>query len=121
MDIAALFAGKESPHELDMTLNFKKYLADSELTPRAAGVITLVCAESLYSSKLSASATQHLQTDGSSPEEIQEAKDAASIMGFLNCFYRFRHSVDKEAYKKPAALRMNIMARPTNGKANFEM
>lgn len=121
MSIDSLFEGKESPHQRDMKLNFSKYFSDSQLSPKEAGLITLACAESVNSPKLIAFTTNHLNANGATPEEIQEARDAGSIMGVMNCFYRFRHWVDKETYKKPAGLRMNIMARPVTGKATFEM
>jgi len=121
MTLDDLFQGKESPGQLDMKLNFRKFFQDSQLNPKEAGVVTLACAEAVNAKSLSAFAAAHLQAQGASAEEIQEAKDAASIMGVMNCFYRFRHYVHKEAYQKPAGLRMNIMARPVNGKVNFEM
>lgn len=121
MNIDALFENKESPHQKDMKLNFSKFFSESQLSPKEAGLITLACAESVNSPKLATFAADHLKGAGSSADEIQEARDAGSIMGVMNCFYRFRHWVDKDAYKGPAGLRMNIMARPQNGKASFEM
>lgn len=121
MDIDALFQGKDSPGQLDMKLNFKKFFSDSQLGPRDAGLVTLACATSVNSPKLIDFAEAHLKANGANDQEIQEAKDAGSIMGVMNVFYRFRHWVHKEAYQKPAGLRMNIMARPITGKASFEM
>lgn len=121
MDIDTLFNNYESPNQRDMKLNFKKFFTDSQLSPKDAGLVTLACAESTNSKKLIEFALSHLKAQGASDEEIQEARDAASIMGVMNMYYRFRHFVGKEAYQKPAGLRMNVMARPVTGKASFEM
>jgi alkyl hydroperoxide reductase subunit D len=121
MDIDTLFAGLESPGQMDMKLNFKKFFLDSKLSPKEAGLTALACAQSLGVKKLISFAEAQLQTAGASAEEISEAKEAASIMGVMNMFYRFRHFVGKDAYQKPAGLRMNVMARPVTGKATFEM
>ncbi len=121
MDIDSLFAGKESPNQLDGKLNFKKFFYDSGLSKKEAGLITLACAESLNSTKLAQFAETHLKAEGVADAEIQEARDAASVMGMSNMFYRFRHFVGKEAYSKPAGMRMNVMGRPVTGKATFEM
>lgn len=121
MDIDTLFEKFESPTQKDLKLNFKKFFSDSGLSPKDAGLITLACAESVNSPALSAFAKAHLEKQGATAEEIQEAKDAAAIMGLMNCYYRFRHFVGKEAYQAAAGLRMNVMARPVTGKASFEM
>jgi alkyl hydroperoxide reductase subunit D len=121
MDIDTLFDGFNSKNQLDLKLNFKKFFNDSQLGPKNAGLITLACAESLNIKKLSDFASAHLKANSATDEEISEAKDAASVMGLLNMYYRFRHMVGKEAYTKPAGLRMNVLARPVVGKGPFEM
>jgi len=120
MEIDQLFEKFESTTQLDLKLNFKKFFFDSGLSAKDAGLITLACAESVNCSPLIQFATEHLRSAGSTNDEIQEARDAAAIMGVMNMYYRFRHYVEKEAYQKPAGLRMNVMARPVNGKLNFE-
>jgi len=43
-------------------------------------------------------------------------------MGMNNVYYRFRHMIGKESYAtKPARLRMNWLAKPKGGKADFEL
>jgi len=121
MDIETLFNGYESPNQRDMKLNFKKFFSDSQLSPKDAGLVSLACAESLNSKKLNDFAATHLKAVGATDEEVQEARDAASVMGVMNMYYRFRHFVGKETYQKSAGLRMNVMARPVTGKASFEM
>ncbi len=121
MDLDTLFSKFESPTQKDLKLNFKKFFSDSTLSPKDAGLITLACAEATNAKQLATFAETHLTGLGASSDEIQEAKDAAAIMGLMNCYYRFRHYVDKETYQSAAGLRMNVMARPVNGKAAFEM
>lgn len=121
MDIDGLFEGKNSPGQLDIKLNFKKFFSDTSLGPKDSALITLACATSIGASKLADFAEAQLAAQSVPAEEIQEAKDVASIMGIMNVFYRFRHWVHKDTYQKPAGLRMNIMARPVTGKLSFEM
>ena len=57
-----------------------------------------------------------------SPEEINAAKAAATIMGMNNIYYRFVHLVsDKEYSTMPAGLRMNVIGRPGIDKVDFEL
>lgn len=121
MSLEQIFDKFESPAQKDLKLNFTKFFAESNLSKKEAGLIALACAESVNAKPLAQFAESHLKAEGSTPEEIQEARDAASIMGLMNAYYRFRHFVDKEDYKRPAGLRMNVMARPVNGKNIFEM
>ncbi|MBN8554483.1 MAG: carboxymuconolactone decarboxylase family protein [Deltaproteobacteria bacterium] len=121
MSLDTLFDRFETTTQKDLKLNFNKFFSDSQLSPKEAGLITLACAETTNCKELSDFAAEHLKAQGSSAEEIAEAKDAAAIMGVMNMYYRFRSYVEKEDYKKPAGLRMNVMARPLNGKETFEM
>ena len=56
-----------------------------------------------------------------SPEALNAAKAAASIMGMNNIYYRFTHLVVGDYAQMPAKLRMNIMARPGVEKVDFEL
>jgi alkyl hydroperoxide reductase subunit D len=56
-----------------------------------------------------------------SPEALNAAKAAASIMGMNNIYYRFSHLVGGDYAQMPAKLRMNVMARPGVDKADFEL
>ena len=57
-----------------------------------------------------------------SPEALNAAKAAASIMGMNNIYYRFTHLVEAADYKTmPAKLRMNVIAKPGVEKADFEL
>ena len=56
-----------------------------------------------------------------SPEALNAAKMAASIMGMNNIYYRFTHLVHGDYAQMPAKLRMNAMARPGVDKVDFEI
>lgn len=56
------------------------------------------------------------------PQAVEAAKAAATIMAMNNVYYRFIHlSDDKEFGKMPARLRMNVIAKPGIDKADFEL
>ncbi|WP_422001832.1 carboxymuconolactone decarboxylase family protein [Reyranella sp.] len=57
-----------------------------------------------------------------SPEALNAAKIAASLMAMNNIYYRFVHLVHGADYKTlPARLRMSAMARPGVDKVDFEL
>ena len=57
-----------------------------------------------------------------SPEALNAAKIAASLMAMNNIYYRFVHLVHAADYKTlPARLRMNAMAKPGVDKVDFEL
>jgi alkyl hydroperoxide reductase subunit D len=57
-----------------------------------------------------------------SPEALNGAKIAHSIMAMNNVYYRFVHLVEAADYKTlPAKLRMTAMARPGVDKVDFEL
>jgi lipoyl-dependent peroxiredoxin subunit D len=55
------------------------------------------------------------------PEALDGAKAAASIMAMNNVYYRFVHLVGGDYATMPAKLRMNVMGRPGVDKADFEL
>lgn len=62
-------------------------------------------------------ATPHL-----TPEALQAAKLAASIMAMNNIYYRFTHLVGNTNYRNlPARLRMTAMANPGVDRLDFEL
>ena len=70
----------------------------------------------LYQAVL-AEATPHL-----SPEALQAAKIAASMMAMNNIYYRFTHLVGNAQYRNmPARLRMTALASPGVDKLDFEL
>ena len=56
------------------------------------------------------------------PQAVEAAKAAATIMAMNNVYYRFVHLADdKEFSKMPARLRMNVIGKPGIEKADFEL
>jgi alkyl hydroperoxide reductase subunit D len=122
MDLDQVFEKFETVTQRDLKLNFKKFFLESSLSPKDVGLITLAAAETVNCLPLINLAVDHLKKNGATEEEISESRDAAAIMSLNNMFYRFRHFTHgKEAYQKPAGLRMNVLGRPVTGKASFEM
>lgn len=57
-----------------------------------------------------------------SPEEINAAKSAATIMAMNNVYYRATYMTgDEEIGKMPAGLRMNVIGNPGIDKVTFEL
>ena len=65
---------------------------------------------------------RRLRAASSSPEALNAAKIAASLMAMNNIYYRFVHLVHAADYKTlPAKLRMTVMAKPGVDKVDFEL
>ena len=105
----------------DLKLNLSSLLRQTELTPQqtwGTAVATALAAgnKDVYSAILS-EAQKNL-----SPEALEGAKAAASIMGMNNVFYRFQHLVEKEKYNTiPTRLRMNIIRQHGADPVDFEL
>jgi len=57
-----------------------------------------------------------------SPEALNAARAAASIMAMNNIYYRFTHLASSPDYRTlPAKLRMNVIGKPGVDKADFEL
>jgi lipoyl-dependent peroxiredoxin subunit D len=57
-----------------------------------------------------------------SPEALNAARAAASIMAMNNIYYRFTHLASAPDYKTlPARLRMNVIGKPGVDKVDFEL
>ncbi len=57
-----------------------------------------------------------------SPEALNAARAAASIMAMNNIYYRFTHLSSSPDYRQmPAKLRMNVIGKPGVEKADFEL
>lgn len=57
-----------------------------------------------------------------SPEALDAARAAASIMAMNNIYYRFTHLASQPDYRQmPAKLRMNVIGKPGVEKADFEL
>ena len=57
-----------------------------------------------------------------SPQALDAARAAASIMAMNNIYYRFTHLASSPDYRQmPAKLRMNVIGKPGVEKADFEL
>lgn len=107
----------------DLLMNVKKILEDSPLEPSERFLGLAAIATSLDNKPLFEMASQQLQALDVSPEQIQEAKESAAIMGMLNTYYKFKGYLSPESVEsyQRAGLRMQSLAKPLNGKERFEM
>lgn len=108
----------------DMRLNLSTVLSSDgapDLNPRQIQGVALASAFATRDEEI---ITELLEEARAvlSPEEVQAARTAASLMGMNNVYYRFLHLVeDPEFGKLPARLRMNAMANPGVPKVDFEL
>ncbi len=108
------------------------YARDTRLNLGSLGTIASLNPQQLWGTAVSAAAAcrnpQLLQAivaeaaQHMSPEALQAAKLAASIMAMNNIYYRFTHLVGNANYRNlPARLRMTAMANPGVDKLDFEL
>ncbi|MGR6317750.1 carboxymuconolactone decarboxylase family protein [Micromonospora soli] len=105
----------------DIKLNLGSTVSTSTLPPGQAWGTALACAVAARNPvvlrEIVAEAADHL-----TPEAIEAAKGAATIMAMNNVYYRAKHLIGDEQYASmPARLRMQIIARPGVDKGDFEL
>jgi alkyl hydroperoxide reductase subunit D len=105
----------------DLKLNLSSLLSDTVLTEQQRWGTLLATALAARNTSLiaavSSDAAQHL-----TPEAVNAAKAAASIMAMNNIYYRFTHlASDSDYATMPARLRMNVIGNPGVDKADFEL
>ncbi len=105
----------------DLKLNLTTLLDEGLLTPQQRWGCALTAAYTSRNAELlealEQDAKQHL-----TPEAMNAARIAASLMGMNNVYYRFQHLISEAAYRSmPAKLRMQAIARPGIEKADFEL
>lgn len=110
----------------DLKLNLEKILeGQGALSSEDAHLALAALATALGDDALQRLALNYLEKQGFSPEEIQEACEAAAIMGMLNTYYKFRYMLKSaqgsEGKYQRTGLRMNSLAKPVLGKSRFEM
>lgn len=116
-----LEAGK-SRYMADLKINFKNSLESEFLTKKEITLLGVALAVNAGNKVLREFFQSKALAEGASPEELAEAVACASLLSANNVFYRFRHFMNKEKYNEiPARIKMNIMARPVNGKEFFEL
>ena len=105
----------------DLRLNVSSLLTEQLLNDQQKwGTIVAVahaCAHKPLIDAVEAEAATKL-----SPETLNAAKAAASIMAMNNIYYRFTYMASRPDYKTmPAKLRMNVIGAPGIEKADFEL
>jgi len=105
----------------DLRLNVSSLLTEQLLNDQQKwGTIVAVahaCAHKPLIDAVEAEAATKL-----SPEALNAAKAAASIMAMNNIYYRFTYMASRPDYKTmPAKLRMNVIGAPGIEKADFEL
>lgn len=110
----------------DLSINLERMLTQSALTEMEALFTLAATASSVGADDLVQFAEMELRRRDATAAQIQEAREAAAMMGMLNTYYRFKHMVthnnpDAESRYQQAGLRMTSLARSALGKAQFEM
>lgn len=105
----------------DIKLNLSTMIGDQTLNPQQLWGCMVACALASRFAPLTnaviAEANAHL-----SPEAMNAAKSAASVMEMNNVYYRFVHLASNQTYHTlPAKLRMNVIGNPGVDKADFEL
>jgi len=112
----------KSRYLADLKINFKNSFESEYLSKKEIALLGVAIAVNSNHTILRHFFTNNAQQEGASAEEIAESVACTSLLSANNIFYRFRHFLDKEKYNEiPARIKMNIMARPVNGKEFFEL
>ena len=105
----------------DQRLNVSSLLAEQLLTDQQKWG-TLVAVAHACGYKPVIEAIEAEAADKLTPEALNAAKAAASVMAMNNIYYRFTHMASRPDYKTmPAKLRMNVIGAPGIDKADFEL
>ncbi len=108
-------------HARDIKLNLSGLGRQSALTEQQLFGTLLACAIATRNPDLIAAAEAEV-AEKLSPEAINAARAAASIMAMNNIYYRFVHLASNKEYGKiPARLRMNVIGNPGIEKTDFEL
>lgn len=107
----------------DIRLNLSSVIATNEssgLTQNQVLGVALACAYSTRNKTVIDALAG--EAAALTPEEVNAAKAAATVMGMSNIYYRSTYMTgDDEFGKLPAGLRMNIIGNPGIEKLTFEL
>lgn len=105
----------------DLRLNVGSLLGETSLSDQQKYGTFVACAHATGVPALVAAAETEAEAK-LSPEALNAARAAASIMAMNNVYYRFTHLASNKDYSKlPARLRMNVIGAPGIDKADFEL
>jgi alkyl hydroperoxide reductase subunit D len=121
-DALDLLEEGKSRYLADLKINFKNSLESEFLSQKEIALLGVALAVNGGNAVLREFFRTKADLAGASGEEVAEAVACSSLLSANNVFYRFRHFMNKEKYNEiPARIKMNIMARPVNGKEFFEL
>jgi alkyl hydroperoxide reductase subunit D len=121
MSLEEIFEGHTGVIPRDLKLNLKRALDGGALESVEAHLGLAALAVAVDAPRLVEYAGTALSYLDVPPEQIQEAKESAAIMGMLNTYYKFRHMTEHPDDYKSAGLRMMVFGNPRLGKVRFEM
>jgi alkyl hydroperoxide reductase subunit D len=121
-DTLDLLEEGKSRYLADLKINFKNSFESELLSKKEIALLGVALAVNANNAVLREFFKGNAANEGAGPEAIAEAVACSSLLSANNVFYRFRHFLNKEKYNEiPARIKMNIMARPVNGKEFFEL
>ena len=105
----------------DLKLNLSSLAAEPSLNEQQRAGTFIATARASRIAEVSAAITAEFAPK-LSPEALNAARAAASIMAMNNIYYRFTHLASSPDYRTlPAKLRMNVIGKPGVDKADFEL
>ena len=105
----------------DLKLNLGSLAAEPSLNEQQRAGTFVACALAARNAETTKAIFQEFAPK-LSPEALNAARSAASIMGMNNIYYRFTHLASSPDYRTmPAKLRMNVIGKPGVDKADFEL
>ena len=106
----------------DMRLNFSSVVSNqTELNEQQLWGTVVACAVASRNEDLTATALEEAASH-LSPQALDAAKSAATVMGMNNVYYRFTHLSSNEKYKTMrAGLRMNVIRTHGIEPLDFEL
>ncbi len=105
----------------DLKLNLSSLAAEPSLSDQQRAGTFIATALASRNAEVIAAITAEF-APRLSPEALNAARAAASIMAMNNIYYRFTHLASSPDYRTlPAKLRMNVIGKPGVDKADFEL
>ena len=105
----------------DLKLNLSSLAMESVLTEQQRAGTFIACAPAARNGETTEAILGEF-AGKLSPEALDAARAAASIMAMNNIYYRFTHLSSSPDYRQmPARLRMNVIGKPGVDKADFEL
>jgi alkyl hydroperoxide reductase subunit D len=105
----------------DIRLNLQSVMDGGALSEAQRWGVAAACAIAARNERLKEAVVTDAR-EKAGEAVVEDARAAAALMAMNNVYYRFRHLIGKPSYaSKPARLRMQRIAQPLTGKADFEL